>query len=276
MYYINKLVFAILNPLGVAFVLMFIALMIKLAGYRFAKAKHTCFRLAWLLIVFCVMWLWIWNCNFVYKALGGWLEAPYVDNTNPQCWAPLAEGAPMSDAIVLLGGGMGCQTNGYPYADMNGPADRVWHAARLYHAGKAPLIFCSGISSRWSTLPLLKDLGVPMECVVVEDQSRNTEENAKFTERILLGRDVSRTRISKPRILLVTSAWHMRRSEFMFKKYAPGLDVVPCPTDFVATMCIRDSRGVTVLDFLPHPDFMPANAAMLKEIMGLIGYRIFR
>ena len=97
----------------------------------------------------------------------------------------LAEEMPEADAIVLLGGGMAAAPGHYPYADMAPAADRVWHAARLYKAGKAPLIIPSGSGDLASTVPLLRDFGVPQAAILVEGKARNTEENAKFVSVLL-------------------------------------------------------------------------------------------
>lgn len=43
---------------------------------------------------------------------------------------PPVETFPAADAIVLLGGSMGVETNSSSYAEMSASADRVWQAAR--------------------------------------------------------------------------------------------------------------------------------------------------
>ena len=72
-------------------------------------------------------------------------------------------------------------------------------------------------------MPLLLDFGVPREAVLWYDDARNTEEEARFISKTL-GVDGE-----KPKILLVTSAWHMNRAKLLFDK--AGLDVVPCSVD---------------------------------------------
>ena len=58
------------------------------------------------------------------------------------------------------------------------------------------------------TRELLIRLGVPDSAIIVEPASRNTYENALFTREILKEKYPNAT----PRLLLITSAWHMRRS----------------------------------------------------------------
>ena len=222
----------------------------------------------------------------MYRWIGGTLENewPIVK----------AEGAPKADAIVLLGGGMGSNTNVYPYAEMWNGADRVWHAARLYKAGKAPIVIPTGSSERESAVPLLLDLGVPEGAILVEDKARNTEENAKFVEKILNSGGVreggsegvpnhplthSQSTHSKPthsptRVLLVTSAWHMRRSVLMYKKYAPMLEIIPAAADYEAT--VITGHPFRFQDLCPDANMLLDNTCIFKEYLGYWGYRVFR
>ena len=138
-----------------------------------------------------------------------------------------AEDAPKADMIVILGGGIGCNTNEYPYAEMWTSADRVWHGARLYKAGKAPFVHITGDEVGFAQAQLLQDFGVPKEAIVM-DLARNTEEEARAISCNM------KPETAKPKVLLVTSAWHMRRAKLMFEKYAPEIEVVPAATDYEA------------------------------------------
>ena len=202
----------------------------------------------------------------MYRWIGGALEREW----------PIvrAEDVPTADAIVVLGGGMGANTNVYPYAEMWGGADRVWHAARLYKAGKAPLVIPTGSGERESTLPLLIDLGVPESAIRIEGKARNTEENAKFVEEILSRVEHVERVEKRKRILLVTSAWHMRRSVLMYKKYAPMLEVIPAAADYEAT--ILTMHPFCLKDILPDVNFLCASSFAFKEYIAYWGYRLFR
>ena len=201
-----------------------------------------------------------------------------------------AEDAPKTDAIVLLGGGMGANTNVYPYAEMWNGADRVWHAARLYKAGKAPIVIPSGSGERESAVPLLRDLGVPESAIVVEDKARNTEENAKFVSNLLnqssltntcdtppsqlLNLSTSQPSRARPKVLLVTSAWHMRRSVLMYRRYAPRLEIIPAAADYEATVTMGGAFGFR--DIWPDAELLSRNSVNFKECLGYWGYRLLR
>lgn len=260
MYILNKIVGGCLNPLVIGMGLV-------LLGGIFAGLKRR--RLC---LGFCggaLAWLWLWSTPMMYRWIGGALESewPIVK----------AEEAPKVDAIVLLGGGMGSNTNVYPYAEMWGGADRVWHAARLYKAGKAPIVIPTGCGERESAVPLLRDFGVPDEAILVEDKARNTEENAKFVERMLATKNAKNTKdgsAGKKSVLLVTSAWHMRRSVLMYKKYAPGLEIIPAAADYEAT--VNMGHPSCFKDIWPDAELLFRNSYIFKEYLGYWGYRLVR
>ena len=254
MYLLNKIVGGCLNPLVIGLVLVIVGGLCLWRSWR---------KTGFGLLVGAVAWLWLWSTPIMYRWLGGSLESEWP--------VVKAEDAPTADAIVLLGGGMGSNTNVYPYAEMWNGADRVWHAARLYKAGKAPLVVPTGRGEQESTVPLLRDLGVPESAIVVENKARNTEENARFVEKILEPRNTQNTR---KRVLLVTSAWHMRRSVLMYRKYAPSLEIIPAATDYEAT--VRTCHPLKFLDFLPSIDCLAGNSAAFKEVIGYLGYRLLR
>ena len=261
MYYINKLAFALVNPLALSMIAL-AASMLLLMRCDCKKGTFTR-RLATFFGVFAFIWLLVFSLPITIRLTGVTLESKYPIQR--------AEDAPEADAIVVLGGGMGANTNSLIYADMSSAADRVWHAARLYRAAKAPLVIATGTSDLYSTKPLLLDFGIPEDAIIVENDSRNTEENAKFTERVLrerLGDD------AQIKILLVTSAWHMRRSELMFGRYAPSLTIIPCPGDYEATCSI--DRPLEGKDFIPNPGALHFNNDYLKEHLGYWGYKVMR
>ena len=208
-----------------------------------------------------IIFLWAWSTAAMYRVIGLGLERDWP--------VVLAADSPRADAIVLLGGGIGSNTNVYPYAEMSSGSDRVWHAARLYNAGKAPLIIASGIEGRAAHLPLLVDLGVPESVVVFEEESRNTEENAKYVERLMLENGKRNAKV-----LLVTSVRHMRRAKLMFERYAPELVVIPAPTDYEAT--VATSHPFSIAELLPNADMLAANVSCFKEYIGYWGYKLIR
>jgi uncharacterized SAM-binding protein YcdF (DUF218 family) len=209
--------------------------------------------LAWLAGLAAFAWLFTWSLPPASHALRGMLEDayPYV--------APLD--APRAPVAVVLGGGIDPPGRLHGPANLNAQADRVLYAAELYHAGRVGRLLLSGganpmISARSEaavTRELLLALGVPAEAILVEEESRNTRENAAFSARLLRDQGIDR-------ILLVTSALHMRRALARFE--AQGLDVIPAATDHEA----RDR--FTAVDWLPDAEALDGAGRAFKEIVG--------
>ena len=249
MYYINKIVGFLVSPIGGAIAGGVIAVVCaRLGRKRFAK---------WIGGL-TVAWLWLWMTPVMTWVVGVPLEREFLVDGR----VPMVETFPESDVIVLLGGSMGIETNLSSYAEMWPSADRVWQSARLYKAGKAPIVIATGNGAIDTTLPLLKDFGLPGGIVSFHD-ARNTEEEAKLVERM-----------GYKKILLVTSAWHMKRARLMFEKYAPSVEVVCAPADFENSIVAE--RPFSFSDFLPDPGVFMGNSVALHEWVGIVGYRLFR
>lgn len=216
-----------------------------------------------------LVWMYVFSTNVIFF----WQQDELVKEFPPM----RVEAMPVADAIVDLGGGMTAHTNIYPYAEINAGADRAWHAARLWKAGKAPIVIPSGKGCVNSDVELLRDLGVPREAIVVEDEARNTEENAKNIVRLFDCSECSNVGVPKivgrkPRILLVTSVWHMRRSLLMFEKYAPELEVIPTATDYEG----RGTQEFSWANLIPSAENFAANNVVLHELIGYWWYKWFR
>ena len=277
MYYINKVVGFLVSPIGGAIVGGIIAVLCARLGRN---------RLAKWIGGLTVAWLWLWMTPIMIWVVGVPLEREFLEEGR----VPEVGTFPEADAIVLLGGGMGVDTNLSCYAEMWTSADRVWQAVRLYKAGKATKIVATGNYASDTTLPLLMDFGVPEDAVSFLD-ARTTEEEAKglweiFGRRggveelgvVELGVSDSPTRplTHSPtfKILLVTSAWHMKRARLMFEKYASGIEVICAPADFENMFMAEKTPLLKML--LPDPNVFMLNSVAFHEWVGIVGYGVFR
>ncbi len=271
MFLLNKLIGAIISPIGIAFALLVAAFVLLLLG----GARNWARKWGITFLCFIFLWLWAWSSPFLTRLMGLSLEREYWAAEKGALPVPCVESFPECDAIVLLGGGMGFSTNASPYAEMWSGADRVWHAARLWKAKKAPIVIPSGQGCAWSDAQLLMDLGVPRESIKLEGSARNTEENARYSEQLVNQTVPAKVPAAPHKVLLVTSAWHMRRSVLMFERYAPGLEVVPCATDFESTIRFAN-RPLNSSEFFPDATSLWCNSMLFHEILGYWGYRLFR
>ena len=252
--FINKSVWVMMNPVSVGILLIVLGLLLR----RFRKAQVVCLALA------CV-WFYLWSTKLVTCWIGRPLESAYlVDGKMAD-----AESYPTADAILDFGGGVGSYPDFSNYAELYQSADRAYFAAALWKAGKAPIIIPSSGNAINCDAKFLKDLGVPASAIVVENEAKNTEENAKRIVRMF---DCSSNRIT--RVLLVTSAWHMKRSLLMMKKYASQLEVIPAPCDCEATGSTFSGFELTWLK--PEPGSFYANSVYFHEWLGYWGYKLLR
>ena len=284
MYYINKIVGFLVSPIGGVIAGGVIAVVCARLGLK---------RLAKWIGGLTVAWLWLWMTPIMTWVVGVPLEREFLVDGK----VPLVESFPEADAIVLLGGSMGIETNLSSYAEMWSGADRVWQAARLYKAGKAQKVIATGNGAVDTTLPLLLDFGVAKADVSFMD-AVNTEEEARSISK-MLGRSggveelgveelgveefgesdspthpIKHSSTARPKVLLVTSAWHMKRARLMFEKYAPEIEVVCAPADFENTIMAEKTPLFKML--LPDPNVFMLNSVAFHEWVGIVGYRVMR
>ena len=281
MYSLNKIIGWALSPLGLLFLGLGLSWALRLLSRCFrssdqkvevdetghfnarpvgmTKGERRRLTASRCLLICSCLWIWLWSTPLMSRLVGATLEREFlVEGTIVE-----APQYPEADAIVLLGGGMGWREEFSEHSEMWTGADRVWMAAQLYKAGKAPVIIASGRHLAQSTGQLLRDFEVPAEAVVFDDQPRNTEEEAKAIQAR-----------GYRKVLLVTSAWHMKRARMMFEKYAPEVEVVAAPADFEASYRVATFPWYAAL--MPASENLWWNEIWFHEWVGIVGYKLFR
>lgn len=210
--------------------------------------------------------LWVASMPVADQALTRSLEAEYRALT--------VEETPAADAIVVLGGALSpADPPRQPYFGLGPAAGRVWHAARLYRAGKARWVVIAAGNQPGSAglqpeadaiAEMLGTLGVPPSAIRRESGSRNTRENAANVRAILEG-------LPAHRVLLVTSALHMPRAVRTFKKVwaHSSLEIVPAVTDIQA-----GKADNSVFLWIPSPYSLLSVTKAVKEYAGLASLAI--
>lgn len=253
---INKLAWSLANPMTVGLILLIFALIFR--GY--------CRKLSALCVLFVICGFYALSTGCGTKLIGWTLEHEFPQ-LNPQ-------DCPTADAIVCLGGGVQKATrNTTNYPDLASSADRVYMSALLWKAARAPIVItsCRGVTNADDVV--LHDLGVQPDAIVSECEAMTTEENAKFIARLFASRQLPVSSRQSPRILLVTSAWHMKRSLYMFKKYAPDIECIPVACDFEV---MTKGPSISMNGFLPSAEAFELSCRFLHEWLGIFGYRFLR
>ncbi|MCK9229711.1 MAG: YdcF family protein [Syntrophales bacterium] len=106
---------------------------------------------------------------------------------------------------------------------------------------------------------------LPVDHMLTTDRVVNTAEEAAAVAALLDSMVWDRKR---PRVLLVTSAYHMRRSLLLFRRH--GLEVVPFPVDFQ----VSPGKERTFLDYLPQAEGLRQTGRALRELYGYWYYRL--
>jgi len=200
----------------------------------------------------------------------------FIANEIMSAW----EGKPVSfseykseyDVAVILGGVTRTDMEPRDRVYFDRGADRIVHPLFLFRMGKIKKFLVSGgtgrlVNPKYSEAPALAKalvlFGVPKEDVLIESNSRNTHENAVFSKDI-----ISKEFPRGVKILLVTSAFHMKRAKGCFAKSGLEFDVLK--TDFLAHP----------RQFTPDILILPSYNAFFfwnklnKEWLGMIAYKI--
>ena len=250
MYDVIKTLSLFAYPLGAFFLLAAVALALRLLARPRGAIAVALFALAW---------LWVWSMPVTADRLNASLEAQYP-------YLPVDQ-VPMADAIVVLGGAFISDVT-WPYPSVEGAADRYWHGARLYHAGRASKIILSGgrhperpenLSEAEAGREFMLDMGVPDEALLLDNLSRTTHDHIRYLKPMLAEAGIER-------LLLVTSATHMRRSEAVFRH--AGLNVTPVATAF----SVPSDPVITLRRYLPSIRGLTGSTRAVHEWVGYAFY----
>jgi len=251
MIYLNKILPVIFLPIGLTMVLVGAGLILR--------KRVLCWAGLGLLLLL--------STGFVSGKLMRWVEG--VEGRS------VIQDVKTADAIIVLSGMIEERKNA-PLGEWSGAVDRFEGGVDLFKAGRAPLLIFTGGWVPWT--PNAKpegeilaqravNAGVPKDKILVTGKVQNTEEEAiavaqLCSRRLVVGR--------KPRIILVTSAFHMKRAGMLFRKN--GFEVTPFPVDFQTS----ENSGITPLSFLPTAHDSAMSETAIREMIGFAYYWVLR
>lgn len=180
---------------------------------------------------------------------------------------PAREDIHRADAIVVLGGGV---IENAPDADGPGSLSgdslaRLYGAYKVHTAIKKPIIISAGqVFGRQPEAEVARRVllrwGVPPQHAIAEVRSKDTAENALYAAEICQQRNWRN-------VVLVTSAYHMKRATLLFNRYLK--EIVPYPTDYKISR-----KKYDYMSFLPGADNLADVAAAAKEYMAILLYKV--
>ncbi len=173
-------------------------------------------------------------------------------------------------AIVL--GGMGRIDERQQRFDFGYAGDRLFQTLELYHKKRVNKLFITGGSGSINKphhreaafiKKYLEAISIPDSNIIIENNSKNTYENAIFSKHILDSLHFNGS------ILLVTSSYHMRRSNAIFKK-AGYKNMTPYVTNKIT--------GIRKFEFdycfIPNVDALFSLNLIIHEIAGYAIYKL--
>lgn len=251
-YTLSKIFWMIAQPINLIGLLILLAILAAVAGLR---------RIGLFLSISAFLVL----ATGAWTSTGALLLHPLEDHFSRPNPAP-----EQVAGIIVLGGGFEGAVNlargGY---ELNASGDRYVEAAilarrypqaRIVVTGGTGTLVLEGEGDGATAPRLLIALGVEPERLVLENDSRNTYENAQFTKALVNPR-------ADETWLVVTSAFHMPRSIGLFRKV--GFDVMPWPADY---------RTAGTERFGPAQDNVADSlqnlSIAIREWTGLLAYRM--
>ena len=173
-----------------------------------------------------------------------------------------------ANAIVVLSGMVRTiQTNEVLSYEFSESVDRIFAGIDLFKENKAPSLILTGGKMPWSIGKpegeYLRDVaikyGVPRKNILLTENVQNTDQEAKSVKKILT--------IDAPKVILVTSAFHMPRAQKVFE--AVGIRIVPFPVDFR-----NASSKLTFMHFMPSAKLILETSFFVKEMIGRTYYNL--
>lgn len=169
------------------------------------------------------------------------------------------------DVIVVLGGGASdIRTLNNTFAS-EASAARLLYGIEMFNKYRAKYLLCAGkgaakISEGEVMAKMALALGVPKEKIRIDAKSNNTWEHAVELNKLFTNKNIH--------VGLVTSGYHMKRSEKEFKKYFRN--VVPLPASYLYS----STKEKNVLKYIPQTVTLNATATILREFIGFLWYEI--
>ena len=215
-FYIAKVINYLLEPLYIlSFFLIILIFLLLFTNFK----KLTIFFAKFLLIVFLF---------FGYTPFSNFLLNKIEDFIKPSKY-PVQQ----LTGVIILGGSFDLELESKERNEvlLNSAAERLTKALEIYKKNPRLLILFSGASNKvkpigWSESDMAKkfflEQGVRVDNLIFENKSRNTFENISYSKDIIKN--------NKGTWGLITSASHMPRSYFGFKKQ--GLILEPISADY--------------------------------------------
>ena len=244
MFYLHKILPFFLSPLGIIFIFLIASFFFKRRFFVF---------LAFIVLI-------ISSNPIVGNYLMQKLEYPYKPTS--------IESIKKTDAIVVLSGMLhqvgDNKYNKYEFSD----PDRFFGGLDLIKQNKSDkIIFTAGQlpwTDNWEPEGLILknkaiSLGIKEYQILVTEKVKNTYEESIAVTKLIP---------NNSSLILVTSAFHMHRSKYLFEKQ--GFDIIAFPVDFKTSY-----TKTSIMSFLPNINSLVKTSLFIRENIGRLYYKLF-
>lgn len=235
---------------------IFIAAILLLAVHIIRKPSH---KLLGILLILLGLSMYITSIPMFAVSINNVIDHAYQHQTPPK-------GA--KAAVIVLAGGWSKDENGVPFQPSISTMERLYTAVKL--SKELPsckfLIMSGGYdiysNPTVSVASIMQDAAKTMDCraeIILEDKSRNTDENLKYSAEIV-------KQLGVKHVVIVTSNSHMERSMNFARQYIPeDIKVYAYPSGGY-----RPKMEMTLEAFLPDVRALSTSGGAIKEVVGNI------
>lgn len=249
MYYLGQLLAALLFPPG-----LFVLFILLLAIFVIFKLKY---RIIGTFLFFVALSMYITSIPFF---------AFYINDTFDYIYKPQSPPNDVKAAVVVLAGGVSEDENGMPFQPSISTMERLYAAVKLSkdHPSCKYLIVsgCDAYDeSVVSVAAVMRDAAKTMDChamIIVEDKSRNTDENLKYCAAVI-------RKLSIKHVVIVTSNYHIARAmDFAYQYMPKNVKLYAYPSGGYENREIKLTSEI----FLPDVQALGESCVAIKELIG--------
>jgi len=245
---LSKVLSFLFNPLTWVFILLGIAI------YRTQAKSNKRFLIGATLL------LYLFSNAFIFHSINSAWEVKPINT---------AKFDTKYEVAIVLGGVASFDRNNQQI-EFHANSGRILNILPLYFSGKVEKILLSGGSGKLipeeteaSILAAyLIEIGVKEGDILIEEQSRNTYENALYSKQLLEEHNIHGN------LLLSTSAIHMNRAYACFQK--AGMEVSPFSADQISYN--RNYYFDTL--FIPNTNVLQYWYQLIHEWIGMLSYQL--
>ena len=249
MYFLSKLIPLLILPLGLTLIFLII----------FAKKKSA-------ILFVPTIFLSFFGNGIISELLWRYIESP---------WERLSlKEMPKADAIVVLSQKRHLPPGKSRIIEWWHDPDRFMSGLMLLKAKKAEkIIFTGGSSPYLPELPPEGNIykqeaisfGIEPNKILTTRPVSNTMDESKAVKSMLGNK--------KSTILLVTSAFHMKRAKKLNEK--ESINVIPYPVDFQSSKYFGRRKFLNPYNIFPNASSLHSSSRAIREIMGRLRYNTF-